>query len=153
MMSERSLAFEKVNSSNKSAFQKLCTIIFPVQYAPGFFKSLISGKMDSGDDCIGYLAILEGRPIGLVSWSTSDSRTHLLNLGVLIHHRRSGIGSQLFELVPKDPPLISLYVQSSNDDALSFYVGKGFKKVRLEKGYYSQRLDCSDAYFIEKYLS
>nr|ACO15384.1 N-acetyltransferase NAT13 [Caligus clemensi] len=146
---EGGLQFQVVDTSNLSDFKKLCLILFPVRYPPSFFKSLIAGKMDSGDSCGGSLGYADGRPIGLVSWSHSDGRSHMLNLGVLAQHRRKGIGSRLLEFIPPKP-VISLYVQSSNQEALDFYESKGFKKIRLEKSYY-RRLDPPDAYFLEQY--
>nr|ADD38723.1 N-acetyltransferase NAT13 [Lepeophtheirus salmonis] len=142
--------FEEISTKNKSDFKKLCLMLFPVSYAPSFFKSLVSGEMISGDKCGCALAYVENKPIGLISWSQSQNRVHLLNLGILVHYRRKGIGSELLNLIPKKK-VMSLYVQSSNQDAIEFYSKKGFKKVRLEKMYY-KRLECPDAYFLEKYF-
>ena len=86
-----------------------------------------------------------------------------MTLGVLAAYRNYGIGSKLVESVmeyyasEKDGKLstvdeIMVHTQTSNTDAMNFYVDKfGFEKGELVENYY-KRIDPPHCYILSKKL-
>jgi ribosomal protein S18 acetylase RimI-like enzyme len=112
--------------------------------------------------------------------TTSRTRLYIMTLGVLAAYRSRGVGSQLLEsvlnffeenkdgssadmstsavvmtplqLAMKTVDEILLHVQTSNKDAMDFYINKfGFVKGELVQNYY-QRIDPPDCYVLFKKL-
>jgi ribosomal protein S18 acetylase RimI-like enzyme len=82
-----------------------------------------------------------------------------MSLGVLAPYRGQRIGSTLLDHVvdnvKDDHELavfaIALHVQTTNSNALHFYLSRGFEVVETIKNYY-RNLDCNDAYYLNKRL-
>ena len=79
--------------------------------------------------------------VGYINCWVSDN-TEILNFCVEPEYRKQGIGSKLFQEVEKvTSGDISLEVRVSNTNAINFYTKRGFKKVAIRKGYYSNGED------------
>eukprot|EP00586_Coscinodiscus_wailesii_P000322 CAMPEP_0172485528 /NCGR_PEP_ID=MMETSP1066-20121228/13574_1 /TAXON_ID=671091 /ORGANISM="Coscinodiscus wailesii, Strain CCMP2513" /LENGTH=87 /DNA_ID=CAMNT_0013250831 /DNA_START=446 /DNA_END=709 /DNA_ORIENTATION=+ len=86
-----------------------------------------------------------------------------MTLGVLAAYRNRGVGSKLIASVLEyfdqnkngelsDVDEITLHVQTSNVDAMNFYIkGFGFEKGEMVKNYY-KRIDPPDCFVLSKKL-
>ena len=85
---------------------------------------------DDGDEVVGYI---------VAHWAGEESE--ILNLAVHPEQRRRGIARRLVEeavvrLVAKGVRLVFLEVRESNEGALAFYDGLGFRQAGHRPGYY-----------------
>ena len=78
-----------------------------------------------------------------------------MTINVLATYRRRGVASTLLkyllEKASKDARVgeIFLHVQTSNDEARSFYVGHGFDQVEVVDNYYT-RVEPTSAFLLRK---
>jgi N-alpha-acetyltransferase 50 len=95
------------------------------------------------------------RPAGLES-----NRLYIRALCILAPYREQGLASRLLSAVLSDTALllkhhitgIYAHVWESNNSALDWYERRGFKRVKMEKGYY-RRLKPSGAWIVSRTLS
>ena len=147
--------------------KKINQSCFPVAYGDSFYKDM-SKKSDEG---LCKFAYYSGLAIGAICTRVEPipndpngrSRLYIMTLGVLAAYRNYGIGSKLVESVmeyyasEKDGKLstvdeIMVHTQTSNTDAMNFYVDKfGFEKGELVENYY-KRIDPPHCYILSKKL-
>jgi ribosomal-protein-alanine N-acetyltransferase len=89
------------------------------------------------------VARLEGRILGFAAMRFLDDDAHLLLLGVVPAHQRSGLGRQLLEWLEKCADTagitrIQLQVRADNMRARAFYRKLGYREVRRLRGYYQR---------------
>ena len=90
--------------------------------------------------------------IGYIS-STIDEYSEILNFFVVDKYRRKGIGEKLLtkvidEAIRNNSKSIYLEVNEINQNAISLYLKKGFKKDHIRKNYYNDH----DAFVLIKEL-
>lgn len=99
-----------------------------------------------------YLAVTvgDGGPDGVprapgevVGFALVRPDGYLSLLGVAPARRRHGLGSRLLDRVVADHPDVGCHVRATNDDALGFYLDRGFVVEGVEPSYYR---DGTDAY-------
>lgn len=141
------LKFVPVDSTEtEDQFRKLLLCLFPVAYPKSFFKDIFHGKISA------FVCFLRDTPIGCVSWKLSPDRNQLeiLNFGVLVLQRRKGFGSQILDFIINNTKVekMSLHVHVANEEAIQFYVSKGFTKQVIVERYYP-RLEPPSAWKME----
>lgn len=78
---------------------------------------------------------------------------YLMTFGVMPNARRLGIGRWMLRMIVEEGrrrriPIIRLHVHVGNQEALRFYLKRGFKQLSLVPNYY-RRLTPPDAYLLE----
>ena len=82
-----------------------------------------------------------GNIVGYINCWVSDI-TEILNFCVEKEYQKQGIGNLLYNEVLKiSNGIISLEVRVSNLNAINFYEKRGFKRVAIRRGYYSNGED------------
>ena len=120
----------------------------PVRYSDTFYKDLII----KGDVDFLKFALFNGFTIGSICARIEDTdnayekKLYIMILTVLPCYRRKGVASallkHLLEKAADNNHLIEVYlhVQTSNTDALLFYLKHGFENVGVIENYY-RRID------------
>jgi ribosomal-protein-alanine N-acetyltransferase len=110
----------------------------------------------SDSNAVSLVADISGTAAGfsIATLEHSGREATLVTLDVLPPYRRSGVGSALVEaarhwLLGRGAGRLFLQVDTSNEAALAFYLGLGFRKVRILSGYYGRG---KDAYLMRKNL-
>ena len=149
------LSFEPVTADNIKQFQQLLRILFPVAVPPSLLKDALSpsslikaflARRSDGD-----------RPIGCVCWRSRPGAPspELLYLGVLVLHRRAGIGAAMLRHMESElgywVTATKLKVHSANGEAVAFYEAQGFEVTGTRERYYP-RLEPPDAVEMRKEL-
>jgi len=132
--------------------------VLPVQYPDKFYKDLLIlphlHKFAFYNDIfVGAICTRLER-----DKETNVMKLYIMTLAVLEPYRRLGIGSKLLQYILDYPQTedgkkidikeIFLHVQTTNQDAISFYQKFGFEIQKERKGYY--RLESPDAFFLTK---
>ncbi|KAJ2783446.1 hypothetical protein H4R18_001711 [Coemansia javaensis] len=157
-----------VDAHSLGRVRSLNTVLFPVRYAPGFYKSLLQPGQFArlafyGGACVGTITCRR-QPLGFADSPAPpaaphvpppvDSELYMMTLGVLAPYRRLGIARGLLNSAVRaaaaDPTVrrIVLHVQIDNDDALRFYHRHGFTTLRMVERYY-KTLDPPHAYLLQ----
>ena len=151
-------------------------ICFPVSYNDSFYKEIVKKK----DENLCKFAYVNGFVIGAIcarietnpdsdnnNSKKQSNRIYIMTLAVLAAYRSRGAGTKLVESIleyyesNKDDTShemynvneITLHVQTSNQDAIKFYVEKfGFVQGELVPNYY-RRIDPPDCYVLSKKLT
>jgi N-alpha-acetyltransferase 50 len=152
------VALRAIDDNNVGTFRVLNRNILPVTYKDKFYND-IKGYPErfkrlaySGANVIGAVACrLENDPS-----SEEHKRLYLMVIGVLAAYRGLGVGSQLLEYVldqaskyHHEVKSIYLHVQTSNEDAVTFYKKFGFEIVETIDDYYT-RVEPRSAYKLER---
>jgi ribosomal protein S18 acetylase RimI-like enzyme len=152
------VALRAIDDNNVGTFRVLNRNILPVTYKDKFYND-IKGYPErfkrlaySGATVIGAVACrLENDPS-----SEEHKRLYLMVIGVLAAYRGLGVGSQLLEYVldqaskyHHEVKSIYLHVQTSNEDAVTFYKKFGFEIVETIDDYYT-RVEPRSAYKLER---
>ena len=152
------VALRAIDDNNVGTFRVLNRNILPVTYKDKFYND-IKGYPErfkrlaySGANVIGAVACrLENDPS-----SEEHKRLYLMVIGVLAAYRGLGVGSQLLEYVldqaskyHHEVKSIYLHVETSNEDAVTFYKKFGFEIVETIDDYYT-RVEPRSAYKLER---
>jgi N-alpha-acetyltransferase 50 len=155
----------EVTLANIEQFKTLNVSTLPVRYTTKFYKELLQ-KIDK--DFIKF-AFWNGFAVGSICCRIETemrkndqgedcevSVFYIMTLSVLPVYRRRGIASTLLNHVldaamKKNDQLseIWLHVQTSNKDALDFYMARGFEQTELKEGYYT-RIEPASCYVLRK---
>lgn len=146
--------------------KKINQSCFPVSYNESFYGDLAKNP----DENLCKFAYWNGFAVGAICTrvepipdSEGRHRLYIMTLGVLAAYRNHGIGSNLvkstLEYVESETEGIAstvdevmLHVQTSNTDAMNFYIEKfGFEKGELVQNYY-KRINPPDCYILRKKL-
>mmetsp|Transcript_10494 Transcript_10494/g.14710 ORF Transcript_10494/g.14710 Transcript_10494/m.14710 type:complete len:173 (-) Transcript_10494:332-850(-) len=165
-LKELDVDYGGITVDNIEQLRKVNIACFPVSYNDAFYRSVVSLK----DENLCKFAYWNGFVVGAVCTrvepipdNSGRSRLYIMTLGVLAAYRGRGIGTKLIKSVldyydeTKDTKLstvdeILLHVQTSNEDAMKFYVdGFGFEKGEMVENYYS-RIDPPHCYVLSKKL-
>lgn len=150
-----------VTDKNIGQLKKLNTATFPVHYKDSYYEALLKNL----DYCrLGYCADVlacsiccrvEDRPEG-------GKALYIMTLSVLEAYQRRTLASQLMQWVvdmaesperkADDLREVFLHVQTSNEGALNFYKGFGFKVTETIKNYYNH-ISPPDCFVIRKPLN
>ncbi|KAI9333220.1 N-alpha-acetyltransferase 50, NatE catalytic subunit, partial [Zopfochytrium polystomum] len=135
----------------------LNSVVFPIQYNDGFYKVVIQERnlcalAFVGDECVGAICC---RREQTGERAEADERVYVMTLGVLAPYRRLQIGTRLLRhLLDSVGPTrdVCLHVQTSNVQALRFYVKSGFLVEETVAGYYKNNRGVipPDAYFLRR---
>ena len=136
-----------------------------MRYSPKFYKDLLA---EPGTTKYTYdkqyikFAYYNGFAIGAIAarlepveGEDGNFKMYIMTINVLAAYRRRGVAStllkHLLEKASKDSRVgeIFLHVQTSNDDAKSFYVGHGFDQVEVVENYYT-RVEPTSAFLLRK---
>ncbi|KAG0275360.1 N-alpha-acetyltransferase 50 [Linnemannia exigua] len=154
-----------ITPNNLGQLKRLNTVLFPVVYAPGFYKDVLEvGEFAKiiyfNDVCVGAVCCRKEPVAG----SNNEQNLYIATLGVLAPYRRLGLGSEMLKHILEQAKLsltaagqakvakVYLHVQSNNEEALEFYKKHGFENVEKCENYYSQ-FEVSDAYKLEKVIN
>jgi ribosomal protein S18 acetylase RimI-like enzyme len=136
--------FVCVSSENNVDFKHLLVRLFPVAYTSTDFKAILNGQATA------YLAKRLDKFVGCVAWRQHDHQVEILNMGVLVLHRGSGIGTRLLrfalERAVAEKYLCTVHV--ANEDDIAFWKKNDFV-VTNSKLRYCPRLVPPDAFLIE----
>mmetsp|Transcript_47671 Transcript_47671/g.57723 ORF Transcript_47671/g.57723 Transcript_47671/m.57723 type:complete len:169 (+) Transcript_47671:239-745(+) len=160
------VGFGVINEQNVEQLRKLNSSCFPVSYNDAFYREVVQQQNED----LSKFAYWNGFIIGAVCTRVESSvdrpgrrRLYIMTLGVLAAYRNRGVGSKLIASVLEyfdqnkngelsDVDEITLHVQTSNVDAMNFYIkGFGFEKGEMVKNYY-KRIDPPDCFVLSKKL-
>ena len=99
------------------------------------------GRIHRAADLPGFVALLDGRPIGLLTYHREGDQCEIVSLNSL--RERSGIGSRLIARAAEMAAAAAcrrLWVITTNDNlaALRFYQRRGFRLAALHAGAMAQ---------------
>jgi len=147
------------------------TACFPILYNAAFYSDVVKRKDENlckfayhngfvvGEIC----ARIEPLPVarGEEDGGNTRKRIYIMTLGVFAAYRGRGIGRKLVQSIldyyegsknDNEVDEISLHVQTSNADAMKFYIeGFGFEKGELIENYY-KRIDPPHCFMLRKKL-
>mmetsp|Transcript_34141 Transcript_34141/g.61319 ORF Transcript_34141/g.61319 Transcript_34141/m.61319 type:complete len:168 (+) Transcript_34141:36-539(+) len=166
-MGALSIEYGMINADNVEQLKKINQACFPVSYNDSFYEDMAKKQ----DENLCKFAYWNGFAVGAICTRVEPipdcpgrSRIYIMTLGVLAAYRNHGIGRKLVTSVldyfesQKDGTLfntvdeIMLHVQTSNEDAMTFYGEKfGFEKGELVENYY-KRIDPPHCYILRKKL-
>jgi ribosomal protein S18 acetylase RimI-like enzyme len=149
--------FGGLTEKNIGQLKLLNTVVFPVNYNDTFYRDLLN------DPALTRLALFNDVLVGAVccrvenKTSGTGKRLYIMTLGVLAPYRKRQIGSKLLEFAiesgeKREVEEVYLHVQTSNEEALSFYKKFGFQIVETIKDYY-KRIEPRDCYVLQKSLN
>ncbi|PAV59367.1 hypothetical protein WR25_21410 [Diploscapter pachys] len=142
-----------VVEANVRQLQIFNMALFPVPYDAKFYSKCINNELTrlifdkSGRKLLGAVcAITEFKEYRVVAYIRA--------IGVDPLERERGIGTLLLQYIEKRAHQLSLgsvqlHVQVSNEDAISFYLKRGYRVVKEVKDYY-RRIIPPHAYLMEK---
>ncbi|WP_157861112.1 ribosomal protein S18-alanine N-acetyltransferase [Desulfurococcus amylolyticus] len=136
---------DEVVEIDKECFEEL------IRYDRSVFESILS---EHDGNIIFYVAACNNELVGYALSIVEDNVCHLYSIAVRRMMRGRGIGSKLLirvidECVKRGCGTMLLEVATDNADAISFYLGHGFKIVGFIKGYY---YGIKDAYVMGRIL-
>ncbi|KAF9097993.1 N-alpha-acetyltransferase 50 [Mortierella sp. AD031] len=149
-----------ITPNNLGQLKRLNTVLFPVTYAPTFYKDVLEvGEFAKiiyfNDVCVGAVCCRKEN----VDGSTTEQNLYIATLGVLAPYRRLGLGTEMLKHILEQAKLpvgsgpkivkVYLHVQENNEEALDFYKNHGFEVAEKCVNYYTQ-FDVSDAFRLEK---
>ncbi|KAF9154099.1 N-alpha-acetyltransferase 50 [Linnemannia schmuckeri] len=153
-----------ITPNNLGQLKRLNTVLFPVSYAPDFYKNVLEvGEFAKiiyfNDVCVGAVCCRKEPADG----STTEQNLYIATLGVLAPYRRLGLGSEMLKHILEQANLpvaagqakiakVYMHVQSNNEEALEFYKKHGFEVAEKCENYYSQ-FEVSDAFKLEKIIN
>ena len=99
-------------------------------------KIVARGKIYHTDELLGFAAVANNKPVGLITYLVDGKECEIITLNSL--HERTGIGSALLEAVKGvalDSGCKRLWAITTNDnvDALRFYQKRGFELVAIRR--------------------
>ncbi len=134
-----------IRSANDNDMQVLAAIerrISPLPWTEHQFR-------ESLDAHVVIIMEFNGVTAGYLVYSRTLDEVELLNLGVDLPFRRSGIGRQLLDYCINEnrnfAVRIYLEVRAGNLPAINLYTGAGFVQVGARKGYYQTARGAEDA--------
>ncbi|KAM3578784.1 hypothetical protein VKS41_008802 [Umbelopsis sp. WA50703] len=147
--------------NNIGQLRVLNKVLFPVSYSDKFYKEVLEVEEFAklayfNDVCVGAVCCRE-EPI-----DTNDkaAKLYIMTLGVLKPYRGQGVGKQLLDHIlehaakDKDSNITEVYlhVQTTNQEALSFYKNHGFEITGTTNNYY-KNIDDKDAHVLSKSIN
>ena len=83
------------------------------------------------------------RIAGYIITCTQSKNAEIISIAVYPSHRKTGIGGAMLShtidrLTESGVTILELMVRSTSDEAISFYRGFGFKRLRKVPGYYQE---------------
>eukprot|EP00871_Galdieria_phlegrea_P004361 jgi/Galph1/4926/GphlegSOOS_G3575.1 len=157
IMSSLSIRLIDLHEKNIEQLKKLHLAIFPIKYGDHFYKELLQAAPGLVKLAY-YHDFLIGSYCCRKEISDNKPKLYILTLGVLAPYRERGVGSKLLQQIlelPKssekfnDVTEIYAHVQTSNQEALSFYQKHGFQLGEKISNYYKD-LDPPDCYVVRK---
>lgn len=93
-----------------------------------------AGKIHHIDDVAGFIALIDGKPIGLITYTIVDAECEITSLISLIEG--SGIGTKLLQKLEghvREQHCRRIWVITTNDNlhALGWYQKRGYRLVRV----------------------
>mmetsp|Transcript_19979 Transcript_19979/g.29605 ORF Transcript_19979/g.29605 Transcript_19979/m.29605 type:complete len:167 (-) Transcript_19979:138-638(-) len=158
------IEYGAITPENVEELRKVNAACFPVSYNAGFYREIAVRR----DDRLNKFAFYSGKVVGAVCTrlepiSNNRHRLYIMTLGVLAAYRGREVGTQLIQSIldyfeeERDGKLatvdeICLHVQTSNEDAIRFYIQRfGFVKGEIVENYY-RRIDPPHCYLLFKKL-
>jgi len=87
----------------------------------------------------GFVCVLDGKIAGYVVADKVLDEAHLVRIAVSPGLRRRGIGRALLSELLSKGGRFYLEVRISNEPSIRLYESAGFRRVRVRKGYYSDK--------------
>eukprot|EP00892_Ulva_mutabilis_P008720 jgi/Ulvmu1/621/UM001_0629.1 len=148
------VTFQGVGAESIDILKELNSVIFPIKYQESIYRDILK----CGD--VTQLAMLHGKCIGAIAGrlqmiEEGSAKLYILTLGVLEAYRNQAVGSELLRrslLACQCDEVIKhaeLHVHITNTGAIRFYEKHGFKKVKVQRGYYS-KLTPGDAVLLQR---
>jgi GNAT superfamily N-acetyltransferase len=97
-------------------------------------KVISRGKVHNGTELPGFVAVLDGRNVGLITYLFKNNECEIITIDSL--EEGKGIGTKLIETVEaeaKKEGCIRIWMITTNDnlEALSFYIKRGYRLVKV----------------------
>ncbi|KAF7727445.1 hypothetical protein EC973_007514 [Apophysomyces ossiformis] len=142
------VALGDVTPNNIGQLRKLHNVIFSGRYGEHSHNDIL----DAGE--LSKLVYYNDVCVGAVCSQKNGEKITLKSLGVLQPYRGLGLGRTLLNHIldqakERGSASIETYVQTSDEDAVSFYKHHGFQLLSTEKEYFKQ-LEHKDAYVLSK---
>ncbi|CAG8533666.1 14237_t:CDS:2 [Ambispora leptoticha] len=161
------IALGDVTQNNMGQLKRLNSVLFPVHYTDRFYKDVLEvGEFAKlayfNDACVGGVCCRKE----LIAGTPEKSKLYIMTLGVLAPYRNLGLGTALLKHIlehahsinssptPQNHPKFTevyLHVQTSNNEAISFYKKYDFEIVGTIQDYY-KKITPPDAYILSKKL-
>ncbi|KAH8549387.1 acyl-CoA N-acyltransferase [Umbelopsis sp. PMI_123] len=152
------IALGDLTPNNIGQLRALNSTLFPVNYSDKFYKEVLEvGEFAKlayfNDVCVGAVCCR----VEPVDTNENTSKLYIMTLGVLKPYRHLGIGRKLLDHIlehaatTKEHNITSVYlhVQTTNQEALSFYKNQGFEITGTTTSYY-KNIDDKDAHVLSK---
>ncbi|KAI5969678.1 NAT5 [Candida margitis] len=164
-------ALDDLTVNNLGVFKKINEVSLPTRYPQSWYTASLESS-----DVVVQLGFYSELPVGAIrarsfnnnqiksSFAESINSTtlqktpncmYIESFAVLEKYRNLGIGSELLSWVIEETKKrfiheIIIHVQATNENAISWYLKKGFKKQDLVEGYYKEQgLEAPDAYILK----
>ncbi|GAB5592717.1 N-alpha-acetyltransferase 50 [Umbelopsis nana] len=144
--------------NNIGQLRVLNSTLFPVNYSDKFYKEVLEvGELAKlayfNDVCVGAVCCR----VESVDANDKAAKLYIMTLGVLKPYRHLGIGRKLLEHIlehaasekERNIKSVYLHVQTTNQEALSFYKNQGFEVTDTTTNYY-KNIDDKDAHVLSK---
>jgi ribosomal protein S18 acetylase RimI-like enzyme len=94
------------------------------------------GKIHNAFELPGFIAIQNGKPVGLITYKIDNNQCEIVTLNSLVE--RMGVGAALIEAIkekskPESCSRIWLITTNDNTASLNYYQKRGFQLVTLHK--------------------
>ncbi|EPY53963.1 zf-C3HC4 type /GCN5-like N acetyltransferase fusion protein [Schizosaccharomyces cryophilus OY26] len=136
-----------LTNENINSFKRLNQVVLSINYSEAFYKNILKNNE------LSRVALFNNNIVGGVSCiKTKDEKLYIATFSVLAPYRHLGIGSLLLDFVKLSAQklalnTITLHVQCSNDDSVSWYTRRGFHIIERVPNLY-KRLTDGDAFLM-----
>ena len=133
---------ELINITDLNDIEKCGSVSLPIYYTEFDLNILLYDKK-----FVIYKAIINNKLCGFLIGRIDDKLIHIMSLAVYPEYRRLKVGSNLINKIKDiyNDKHITLNVQQTNKNAISFYLKNNFVYIEELINYYPN-LECKNAY-------
>jgi len=138
------MLFELANQNDIVNIEKCCNESLPLSYTENDIRTMLEDtqykifKIRHNESFVGFI---------ITKLNEEEQNIHIMSIAIYQSYRGKSVGSKMIDLVKKTFPEenITLYVQTTNKRAISFYKKNDFLIMNTKKDYY-HNLENNDAY-------
>jgi len=133
---------ELINITDLNDIENCGSVSLPIYYTHDDLRILLYSKY-----FVIYKAVIDNKLCGFLIGRIDDKLIHIMSLAVYPKYRRLKVGSNLINKIKDiyNDKNITLNVQQTNKNAISFYLKNNFVYIKEFINYYPN-LECKNAY-------